>query len=105
MDRKTSEPILGDVTRRRLMQVLGTGGMAVALGVAPRAQAAMALGLDGLVAQGEEAGGHCKSTTPLHHLLRDIRDELGDNVLVLAAGGIATGADVVAALAQGADGV
>ena len=69
------------------------------------ARAAVALGLDGLVAQGEEAGGHCKSTTPLHHLLRDIRDELGDNVLVLAAGGIATGADVVAALAQGADGI
>jgi nitronate monooxygenase len=69
------------------------------------ARAALDLGIDGLVAQGKEAGGHCKSTTPLHHLLRDIRDELGDAVLVLAAGGIATGADVVAALAHGADGV
>lgn len=69
------------------------------------ARAALALGLDGLVAQGQEAGGHCKSTTPLHHLLHDIREELGDHVLVLAAGGIATGADVVAALAHGADGV
>jgi NAD(P)H-dependent flavin oxidoreductase YrpB (nitropropane dioxygenase family) len=69
------------------------------------ARAAMDLGLDGLVAQGVEAGGHCKSTTPLHHLLQDIRDELGNQVLVLAAGGIATGADVVAALAHGADGV
>jgi enoyl-[acyl-carrier protein] reductase II len=69
------------------------------------ARAALDLGLDGLVAQGKEAGGHCKSTTPLHHLLRDIREELGDHVLVLAAGGIATGADVVAAFAHGADGV
>jgi len=69
------------------------------------ARAALHLGLDGLVVQGKEAGGHCKSTTPLHHLLRDIREELGDHVLLLAAGGIATGADVVAALAHGADGV
>jgi NAD(P)H-dependent flavin oxidoreductase YrpB (nitropropane dioxygenase family) len=69
------------------------------------ARAALDLGLDGLVAQGQEAGGHCKSTTPLHHLLEDIREELGDDVLVLAAGGIANGGDVVAALAHGADGV
>lgn len=69
------------------------------------ARAALHLCVDGLVAQGKEAGGHCKSTTPLHHLLHDIRHELGDHVLVLAAGGIATGADVVAALAHGADGV
>jgi NAD(P)H-dependent flavin oxidoreductase YrpB (nitropropane dioxygenase family) len=69
------------------------------------ARAALDLGLDGVVAQGKEAGGHCKSTTPLNDLLGDIRDELGDQPLVLAAGGIATGADVVAALAHGADGV
>lgn len=69
------------------------------------AQAALDAGLDGLVAQGKEAGGHSKSTTPLHHLLRDIRDAVGDEPLVLAAGGIATGADVVGALAHGADGV
>jgi NAD(P)H-dependent flavin oxidoreductase YrpB (nitropropane dioxygenase family) len=69
------------------------------------AQAALAAGLDGLVAQGQEAGGHSKSTTPLHHLLRDIREAVGDEPLVLAAGGIATGADVVVALAHGADGV
>ena len=69
------------------------------------AQAALAAGLDGLVAQGREAGGHSKSTTPLHHLLRDIRAAVGDETLMLAAGGIATGADVVVALAHGADGV
>lgn len=69
------------------------------------AVAALAAGVDGLIAQGREAGGHSKSTTPLNHLLRDIRDEVGDEVLVLAAGGIATGADVVSALAHGADGV
>ncbi len=70
-----------------------------------QARAALDAGADGLVVQGKEAGGHNRSTTPLHHLLRDLRDELGDGVLMLAAGGIATGADVVAALAHGADGV
>ena len=70
-----------------------------------QARAARDAGADGLVVQGKEAGGHNRSTTPLHHLLRDVRDDLGDGVLMLAAGGIATGADVVAALAHGADGV
>lgn len=70
-----------------------------------QARAALDAGADGLVVQGKEAGGHNRSTTPLHHLLRDVRDELGDGVLMLAAGGIATGADVVSALAHGADGV
>jgi nitronate monooxygenase len=70
-----------------------------------QARAAREAGADGLVVQGKEAGGHNRSTTPLHHLLRDVRDELGDDLLMLAAGGIATGADVVSALAHGADGV
>ncbi len=37
------------------------------------ARQALAAGADGLVVQGKEAGGHNRSTTPLHHLLRDIR--------------------------------
>jgi NAD(P)H-dependent flavin oxidoreductase YrpB (nitropropane dioxygenase family) len=70
-----------------------------------QARAALAAGADGLVVQGKEAGGHNHSTTPLHDLLREVRDEVGEDVLLLAAGGIATGADVVVALAHGADGV
>lgn len=70
-----------------------------------QARAALAAGADGLVVQGREAGGHNRSTTPLHHLLREVREEVGDEVLILAAGGIATGSDVVSALAHGADGV
>jgi enoyl-[acyl-carrier protein] reductase II len=66
-----------------------------------QARAALDAGADGLVVQGKEAGGHNHSTTPLHDLLREVRDD----VLLLAAGGIATGADVVTALAHGADGV
>jgi NAD(P)H-dependent flavin oxidoreductase YrpB (nitropropane dioxygenase family) len=70
-----------------------------------QARAALDAGADGLVVQGKEAGGHNHSTTPLHDLLREVRDEVGEEVLLLAAGGIATGADVVVALAHGADGV
>ena len=70
-----------------------------------QAQAALAAGADGLVVQGKEAGGHNHSTTPLHDLLREVRHAVGEEVLLLAAGGIATGADVVTALAHGADGV
>jgi enoyl-[acyl-carrier protein] reductase II len=67
------------------------------------ARAAMGVGVDALIAQGTEAGGHNRSTTPLKQLLRDINRAV--NVIVLAAGGIATGADVVEALAHGAEGV
>jgi NAD(P)H-dependent flavin oxidoreductase YrpB (nitropropane dioxygenase family) len=67
------------------------------------ALASVDVGADALIAQGAEAGGHNKSTLPLKHLLRDLLDEV--DVPVLAAGGIATGADVVEALAHGAEGV
>jgi NAD(P)H-dependent flavin oxidoreductase YrpB (nitropropane dioxygenase family) len=70
-----------------------------------QARAALDAGADGLMVQGKEAGGHNHSTTPLHDLLREVRDEVGEDVLILAAGGIATGADVVTALVHGADGV
>jgi NAD(P)H-dependent flavin oxidoreductase YrpB (nitropropane dioxygenase family) len=70
-----------------------------------QARAARRAGADGLVVQGKEAGGHNRSRTPLHHLLRDVRDEVPRDMLLLAAGGISTGADVVSALAHGADGV
>ncbi|HRC84419.1 MAG TPA: nitronate monooxygenase, partial [Thermoanaerobaculia bacterium] len=69
----------------------------------PDAQAAVAVGADVLIAQGSEAGGHNKSTTPLKRLLREVRREV--SLPVLAAGGIVTGGDVASALAHGADGV
>ncbi len=68
------------------------------------AAAAMELGVNGLVAQGSEAGGHARGTVGLHSLLGQIRHRY-PTVLVLAAGGIADGAAVAAALRAGADGV
>ena len=54
--------------------------------------------------QGRQAGGHNKSVVRTALLLRRIIRAV-EPLMVLAAGGIATGADVAEALANGADGV
>jgi enoyl-[acyl-carrier protein] reductase II len=68
------------------------------------AAAAIGLGVDGIVAQGSEAGGHARGRIPLHALLRTIRHTWPD-MLLLGAGGISDGAAAAAALRAGADGV
>ena len=68
------------------------------------AVAAIELGVNGIVAQGSEAGGHARGRIPLHGLLRRIRQKWPD-VLLLGAGGISDGAAAAAALRAGADGV
>jgi enoyl-[acyl-carrier protein] reductase II len=68
------------------------------------ASAAIELGVDAIVAQGSEAGGHARGRIPLHALLRTIRHKWPDMLLV-GAGGIADGAAAAAALRAGADGV
>jgi nitronate monooxygenase len=66
------------------------------------AQVALAAGVDLLVAQGTEAGGHTGSvgTLPLLQIVL----ELAGDVPVIAAGGIATGRGLAAVLAAGACG-
>ena len=67
------------------------------------ANAAVDAGCDYVVAQGVEAGGHVRGTTPLAELLPPVRAAV--DVPVVAAGGIGTAAEVRAALDQGADAV
>lgn len=62
------------------------------------------IGVGAIVAQGRQAGGHNKSTTPTARLLREVLQAVHP-VMVLASGGSATGADIVGALGGGADGV
>lgn len=69
------------------------------------AQKAVAAGCDGIVAQGNEAGGHNYGGLPLLALVPLVRDAIGHDVLLLAAGGIADGRGMAAALCLGADGV
>ena len=73
-------------------------------GSVSQAVEAAGLGVDAIIAQGVQAGGHNKSTTPTLEQLSRIIDAVHP-LMVLASGGIADGASVVRALAHGADGV
>lgn len=61
-------------------------------------------GVDIVIAQGYEAGGHTGEIASMV-LVPEIVDALGDSATVLAAGGIGSGRQVAAALALGASGV
>jgi NAD(P)H-dependent flavin oxidoreductase YrpB (nitropropane dioxygenase family) len=75
------------------------------IGSVSEALAAAAAGVDALVCQGTEAGGHNKSQQPRAELVRDVRAAVGPQMLLLAAGGIADGRGAARALAAGAEGV
>ncbi|OUL73206.1 2-nitropropane dioxygenase [Paraburkholderia hospita] len=67
------------------------------------ARAAEDAGAQILIAQGREAGGHVRGDQPLAQLIPKVVSAA--HVPVLAAGGLANGADVAAALSLGAQGV
>ena len=71
------------------------------------AQCALDCGADIIVAQGAEAGGHGdkRSTFTLVPEVRDLIDRAYPDALLCAAGGIADGRGIAAALMLGADGV
>jgi NAD(P)H-dependent flavin oxidoreductase YrpB (nitropropane dioxygenase family) len=76
------------------------------IGSLDEARAAVDAGCDVVVAQGVEAGGHVRGTTPLLPLLDGVLDALDrsgtETVPVVAGGGIATPRGVAAVLAAGA---
>ncbi len=74
------------------------------VGSAKEAREAVSAGVDVVVAQGFEAGGHVRGTTSLSTLVPAVVEAVGD-VPVVAAGGIADGRGLVAALALGAQAV
>ena len=71
------------------------------VGTAREAREAVAAGVDIVVAQGWEAGGHVRGTVSTLALVPRVIDEV-DPVPVIAAGGIADGRGVAAVLALGA---
>jgi NAD(P)H-dependent flavin oxidoreductase YrpB (nitropropane dioxygenase family) len=81
-------------------------GMLVAAlaGKADHARAHVASGVDVVVAQGYEAGGHTGEIASMV-LVPEVVDAVGPAVPVLAAGGIGCGRQIAAALALGAAGV
>jgi NAD(P)H-dependent flavin oxidoreductase YrpB (nitropropane dioxygenase family) len=81
------------------------GGALVAwqVGSVPEAMAAVEAGCDLVVAQGVEAGGHVRGTTPRRDLVRALRPRI--DVPIVAAGGIGSRGAVRQARDDGADAV
>lgn len=80
--------------------------VAALVGAKEHAVKQAAAGVDLIVAQGTEAGGHCGEVTTLV-LVPEVLEALaaiGSKTPVLAAGGIVTGRQMAAAVAMGADG-
>ena len=87
-------------------RIHAAGALAISqVQTAELAKQAIAAGVDALVAQGTEAGGHTGAvgTLPLLQLVLELAEPA--KLPVIAAGGIATGAGIAGVLAMGADGV
>jgi NAD(P)H-dependent flavin oxidoreductase YrpB (nitropropane dioxygenase family) len=83
----------------------GRGMLVAALaGTAGHARRQVASGVDIVVAQGYEAGGHTGEIASMV-LVPEVVDAVGGQATVLAAGGIGSGRQIAAALALGAAGV
>ena len=95
-----------NVPPTRWIETLHSAGAKVWMqaGSVQQAKEAAARGVDAIIAQGVQAGGHNKSATKTLTLLPQIMKEVHP-LIVLAAGGIADGESVVRALSHGADGV
>ncbi|TPG25634.1 nitronate monooxygenase [Mycolicibacterium hodleri] len=77
--------------------------VAALVGAKEHAVKQVAAGVDLIVAQGTEAGGHCGEVTTLV-LIPEVIQAIDGAVPVLAAGGIVTGRQMAASVALGADG-
>jgi enoyl-[acyl-carrier protein] reductase II len=71
---------------------------------AKQAREAAELEVDAIIAQGTEAGGFCGNVSALS-LIPQVVDEVGKPTPVIAAGGIADGRGLAAALLLGAQGI
>ncbi|MDT4891448.1 MAG: hypothetical protein QOE97_483 [Pseudonocardiales bacterium] len=78
--------------------------VAALAGKAKHARSHVDNGVDIVIAQGTEAGGHTGEIATMV-LVPEIVDAVGDDAAVLAAGGIGSGRQIAAALALGAGGV
>ncbi|MFL6205582.1 MAG: NAD(P)H-dependent flavin oxidoreductase [Acidimicrobiales bacterium] len=74
------------------------------VGARRHAEKVLGMGVDAVIAQGGEGGGHT-GTVPTSLLLPEVVDAVGAEIPVLGAGGFFDGRGLVAALAYGADGI
>jgi len=92
--------------QQRLIERLHTAGVLVipSIGARRHAEKVLDWGVDAVLVQGGEGGGHTGSV-PTSLLLPDVVDAVAGRVPVIAAGGFFSGQGLVAALAYGADAV
>ncbi|HXY92405.1 MAG TPA: nitronate monooxygenase [Acidimicrobiia bacterium] len=92
--------------REDLIATLHDGGVVVvpSIGAKRHAEKVLAWGVDAVLVQGGEGGGHTGSV-PTSLLLPQVVDAVGGAIPVIAAGGFFDGRGLVAALAYGAAGV
>ena len=92
--------------QQRLIERLQAAGVLVipSIGARRHAEKVLDWGVDAVLVQGGEGGGHTGSV-PTSILLPDVVDAVAGRVPVIAAGGFFSGHGLVAALAYGADAI
>ncbi|HEX9682964.1 MAG TPA: nitronate monooxygenase [Acidimicrobiales bacterium] len=95
----------GAATRDAISAVHDVGAVAIAtVGRRRHAEKMAEWGIDAVIAQGGEGGGHT-GDVPTSLLVPDVVDAIGGQIPVIAAGGMFDGRSLIAALAWGADGI
>jgi NAD(P)H-dependent flavin oxidoreductase YrpB (nitropropane dioxygenase family) len=95
----------GAPTKDAIARIHAAGGICMpTVGARRHAEKMAEWGVDAVIAQGGEGGGHT-GTIPTSLLLPQVVDAVGGAIPVLGAGGFHDGRGLVAALAWGADGV
>jgi NAD(P)H-dependent flavin oxidoreductase YrpB (nitropropane dioxygenase family) len=95
----------GAPTRDAVTRVHDAGGLVMpTVGARRHAEKVLEWGVDAVIAQGGEGGGHT-GIVPTSLLLPQVVDAVGASIPVLGAGGFHDGRGLVAALAWGADGI
>jgi NAD(P)H-dependent flavin oxidoreductase YrpB (nitropropane dioxygenase family) len=95
----------GAPTKDAIAQVHDAGGLVIpTVGARRHAEKMAEWGVDAVIAQGGEGGGHTGSV-PTSLLLPQVVEAVGAQIPVIGAGGFHSGQGLVAALAYGADGI
>lgn len=95
----------GAPTREAIARIHDAGALVMpTVGARRHAEKMAEWGVDAVIAQGGEGGGHT-GTVPTSLLLPQVVEAVGADLPVVGAGGFHSGAGLVAALAYGADGI
>jgi NAD(P)H-dependent flavin oxidoreductase YrpB (nitropropane dioxygenase family) len=95
----------GAPTKDAIARIHDAGALCIpTVGARRHAEKMLEWGVDAVIAQGGEGGGHT-GTIPTSLLLPQVVDAVGAAIPVLGAGGFHDGRGLVAALAYGADGI